>query len=183
VSKRAGFLVVSAPTLCAAVAFGYTGGWFSPRRLGPQRMIAALEAIGGVHPGFRRNHAKGLCVTGFFDSNGEEWRTGMNAIPVFPLLGIAIFVLVLIRLVNRWLHPGPPLPAHLTAPERFAAKASQVVLYALLRRAHTVLADAFFATFLAHFWAALVHALIYRDGVFTSMVPWKVRPRDPSSGA
>jgi catalase len=25
----------------------------------------------GANPGFRRNHAKGVCVTGFFDSNGQ----------------------------------------------------------------------------------------------------------------
>jgi cytochrome b561 len=128
-------------------------------------------------------------------------------------LGIAIALLVVIRLINRLLNPGPALPAHLSPLERFAAKASQVVLYVLmvlmplvgwgmlsaarfpivliggihlppilphdlalyawLRRAHTVLAYALFATFLAHFGAALVHALIYRDGVFASMAPWR----------
>ena len=44
-------------------------------------------------------------------------------------------------------------------------------LYALLRTAHTVLAFLLFATFIAHFAAALMHALIYRDGVFPSMAP------------
>ncbi|HEY0747661.1 MAG TPA: hypothetical protein VGD63_13255, partial [Steroidobacteraceae bacterium] len=88
----------------------------------------------GVHLGFRRNHAKGVCISGWFDSNGaaaseskaeifkpgrvavvgrfalaggmpmqrdeaatvrsmalrflpssgEEWRTGMNNIPILP---------------------------------------------------------------------------------------------------
>jgi cytochrome b561 len=42
-------------------------------------------------------------------------------------------------------------------------------LYAFLRPLHTVLAFAFFATFLAHLGAALMHALIFRDGVFRSM--------------
>ena len=42
-------------------------------------------------------------------------------------------------------------------------------LNALLRTAHTVLALLLFATFIAHFAAALMHALIYRDGVFPSM--------------
>lgn len=46
-------------------------------------------------------------------------------------------------------------------------------LYAVLRTAHTVLALLLFATFIAHFAAALMHALIYRDGVFPSMAPWK----------
>lgn len=44
--------------------------------------------------------------------------------------------------------------------------------YAMLRTAHTVLAFLLFATFIAHFAAALMHALIYRDGVFPSMASW-----------
>jgi cytochrome b561 len=46
-------------------------------------------------------------------------------------------------------------------------------LYAVLRSLHTVLAFALFATFLAHVAAALTHALIFRDGVFSSMAPWR----------
>ena len=48
-------------------------------------------------------------------------------------------------------------------------------LYAALRTAHMVLAFLLFAAFLAHFAAALMHALIYRDGIFPSMVSWKAR--------
>jgi len=44
-----------------------------------------------------------------------------------------------------------------------------VELYALLRATHTVLAFALFATFIAPLSAALMHALIFRDGVFPSM--------------
>ena len=44
-------------------------------------------------------------------------------------------------------------------------------LYSVLRRAHTVLAFILFATFIVHFSAALMHALVYRDGVFQSMAP------------
>lgn len=97
--------------------------------------MAAFAAANGDHPGFRRNHAKGVCVTGWFVSSGDavpvskaavfaegrvplvgrfalaggmpfqkdspaavrsmalrflpaagqEWRTGMNAIPVFAV--------------------------------------------------------------------------------------------------
>ncbi|SJZ85861.1 cytochrome b561 [Enhydrobacter aerosaccus] len=43
------------------------------------------------------------------------------------------------------------------------------VLYAVLRPLHTVLAFALFATFLAHLGAALMHAVVFRDGVFQSM--------------
>jgi catalase len=121
--------------LCVAGAFAYVGGWLSPGRLTQDRMMAAFQDVSGSHPGFRRNHAKGVCVTGWFDSNGqavplskaavfqpgrvpvigrfalaggmpfqvdepatvrsmalrflppgsEEWRTGMNNIPVFPV--------------------------------------------------------------------------------------------------
>jgi catalase len=55
----------------AVVVFLYLGGWLSPSRLTPDRMIAAFEASNGSHPGFRRNHAKGICATGWFDSNGN----------------------------------------------------------------------------------------------------------------
>jgi cytochrome b561 len=47
-------------------------------------------------------------------------------------------------------------------------------LYAVLRTAHTVLALLLFATFIAHLAAALLHALVYRDGVFPSMASWKI---------
>ncbi len=51
--------------------FLYTGGLFTPRALTPAAMINTFEHLNGVHPGFRRNHAKGVCVTGYFDSNGQ----------------------------------------------------------------------------------------------------------------
>ena len=128
---------VGAVILCVVMAFAYAGGWLSPHWLTPARFIDAFERANGVPPpaGFRRNHAKGVCATGFFESNGkgavisraavfapgrvpvvgrfalaggqplaadaaqnvrslalqfrladgEEWRTGMNDIPVFPV--------------------------------------------------------------------------------------------------
>jgi cytochrome b561 len=42
-------------------------------------------------------------------------------------------------------------------------------LYASLRQLHTWLAFLLFLTFLLHLGAALLHALIRRDGVFESM--------------
>jgi catalase len=119
-----------------AGTFAYAGGWLSPGRLTPARVVDRFEQVNGPHPGFRRNHAKGLCVAGTFTGNGagvplsragvfpagrvtpvegrvalaggqpyaadaaatvrslalrfrlpdgEEWRTGVNNIPVFPV--------------------------------------------------------------------------------------------------
>ena len=55
-------------------AFLYLGGWFSPHKLNPARFTDGFEQAFGVHSGFRRNHAKGVCVTGFFESNGQGAR-------------------------------------------------------------------------------------------------------------
>ena len=115
--------------------FLYAGGWFAPHGLSPAVMIDRFEQVNGVQEGFRRNHAKGVGVTGYFESNGsgaafskasvflpgrvpvvgrfalaggqpyaaddvhtirslavlfelpdgEEWRSGMINIPIFPV--------------------------------------------------------------------------------------------------
>ena len=54
--------------------FFYLGGWLSPQKLTPARFVDEFERVGGIHSGFRRNHAKGVCVRGFFDSNGQGVR-------------------------------------------------------------------------------------------------------------
>jgi catalase len=121
-------------TLLAA-ALAYTAGWLTPSRLTTGAIIDAFEQNAGRHPGFRRNHAEGLCIDGYFDSNGraaalskaavfapgrtpiigrfaipgsnpeapdnsvpirsmallfmqkdgQQWRTGMNSVPVFAV--------------------------------------------------------------------------------------------------
>jgi catalase len=141
--KLALFLRVGATFLIVvgvAGAFALAGGWLTPHALTPARMIDTFETVNGPHPGFRRNHAKGVCFSGYFISNGQgtalstatifvpasdergrvpvigrfalaggqpfqadaphtvrsmaivfrtsdgqEWRTGMNNIPVFPV--------------------------------------------------------------------------------------------------
>src|SRR2546422_464423 len=45
------------------------------------------------------------------------------------------------------------------------------MLYAVLRKAHTILAYLFFLTFMAHFGAILFHTLIVRDGMLRRMAP------------
>ena len=47
-------------------------------------------------------------------------------------LGILILILVVIRFVNRTLSKLPPFPATMSPQERFAAHASEVLLYTLL---------------------------------------------------
>jgi len=74
-----------------------------------------------------------------------------------------------IALVGTW-----HLPAILPHDDAF---------YALLRPLHTVLAYLLFATFLAHLGAALTHALIFRDGVFQSMVSLRIWPKARSPAA
>lgn len=130
--RLAGIAVVVATI---AGAFAYVNGTFDPQRLTPKALVDVLEKIHGAHPGFRRNHAKGVCVVGYFESsgqarefssaqvfseartpvvgrfalpsgnpyapdssvpirslalrftqaNGQQWRTGMNSMPVFPV--------------------------------------------------------------------------------------------------
>src|SRR6478609_1719326 len=55
----------------SAAAFAYTAGWFSPQRFTPDKLIEALAPPGGPSLGHRRNHAKGICFTGVFESNGS----------------------------------------------------------------------------------------------------------------
>jgi cytochrome b561 len=56
-----------------------------------------------------------------------------------------------------------------------------VMVYAVLRKAHTVLAYLFILVFLAHFGAILFHTLIVRDGILKRMVPWNLRPPPAAS--
>jgi cytochrome b561 len=51
------------------------------------------------------------------------------------------------------------------------------MLYAVLRKTHTIVAYLFFLTFIAHFSAVLFHTLIVRDHLLDRMVPWRVRTR------
>jgi cytochrome b561 len=53
------------------------------------------------------------------------------------------------------------------------------MLYSVLRTTHTALAFILFATFLVHFSGAMMHALIFRDGVFESMASVRRRTSEP----
>ncbi|MDD1015093.1 catalase family peroxidase [Pseudomonas rubra] len=73
-----------------AAGFAYTAGWIGNERLTPKRIIDTFEAQAGHHPGYRKNHAKGLCVSGYFQSSGEA--AGLSSARVFsqarvPVIG------------------------------------------------------------------------------------------------
>ena len=87
--------VIGAIVLAIAAAFAWVGGWFSPGQLDQTAMIDRFEAVNGPHPGFRRNHAKGVCFSGWFDSNGAGVRLSKAAVfepgrvPVFGRFALA----------------------------------------------------------------------------------------------
>ena len=73
-STLARFALIGVALAAVAGTFAYLGGWFTPNELTPARFVDGFEQVNGVHPGFRRNHAKGVGVSGFFESNGNGVR-------------------------------------------------------------------------------------------------------------
>lgn len=65
------FLAIGVIIAGIAALFAYAGGWLTPRALTPARIADGFEQVSGRHAGFRRNHAKGVCVSGYFESNGQ----------------------------------------------------------------------------------------------------------------
>jgi catalase len=63
--------LIAVVVAAAAGAFAYTAGWFSPGRLTPTKLVDAFAPPTGPALGHRRNHAKGICFTGVFESNGN----------------------------------------------------------------------------------------------------------------
>jgi catalase len=80
--------IIGALLLCVVGSFAYVGGWLSPGLLTPGRFVDGFEEVNGVHPGFRRNHAKGVCVGGYFESNGKGAR--LSKASVFELGRVAV---------------------------------------------------------------------------------------------
>lgn len=74
-AKRAPWRALLAIALIAgaiALTFAWVAGWLTPNRLTPARFADAIEKGNGeVYPGFRRAHAKGVCISGYFEGNGE----------------------------------------------------------------------------------------------------------------
>src|ERR1700679_2560690 len=81
---------IGAVVVAMAGGFAYVAGWLTPQRLTTHRIISAFETDNGPHPGFRRNHAKGVCVSGYFDSNGNAAAlssAGVFAAGQTPVIG------------------------------------------------------------------------------------------------
>ena len=83
-------VLIAAVVAFAAAAFAYTAGLFSPERLTPQKLVDGFD-LGSAPPlGHRRNHAKGICFTGVFESNGagsELSRAQVFVKGQYPALG------------------------------------------------------------------------------------------------
>src|SRR5437870_2644665 len=73
-NARARFALIGVALAAVAGTFAYLGGWFTPNGLTPARFTDGFEEVNGVHSGFRRNHAKGLGASGYFESNGNGCR-------------------------------------------------------------------------------------------------------------
>ena len=62
-------------------AVAYAGGWIgTAHRLTPHIFIKAFEWVNGKQSGFRKNHAKGVAVAGYFDSNGNGREVSSAAV-------------------------------------------------------------------------------------------------------
>ncbi|KAA0121156.1 catalase family peroxidase [Methylobacterium sp. P1-11] len=202
--------------------FAYAGGWLAPGLVTPARVVDRFEAVNGPHPGFRRNHAKGLCVAGRFSGNGagvrlskagmfaagrvtpvegrvalaggqpyaadaeatvrslalrfqlpdgEEWRTGLNNIPVFPVRTPEAFYAQLLA-AKPDPATGKPDPERLKA--FFAAHPESATAAALIK-ARTVTAGFADSTF----WSLNAFRFVAADGS-TRPVRWAFVP-DPAS--
>src|SRR5205814_3815042 len=68
------FAVIGVALAAVIGTFAYVGGWLTPNALTPARVTDGFEHVDGVHPGFCRNHGKGVGVSGFFESNGNGVR-------------------------------------------------------------------------------------------------------------
>jgi hypothetical protein len=65
---------IAAILLAVTAALAFAGGVFSPGRLGPGAIVDALQVHDGLHPGFRRAHAKGLCIAAPSSPTATERR-------------------------------------------------------------------------------------------------------------
>jgi len=73
-----------------AFAFAWLAGWIGRDRMTAQSFTDAIEATGPAHPGFRRAHSKGVCVSGWFEPSKQAAQLSHAAVfaqPKVPVLG------------------------------------------------------------------------------------------------
>jgi catalase len=83
-------VLIAAVVAFSAAAFAYTAGWLSPERLTPQKLVDGFAPPSGPALGHRRNHAKGICFSGAFESTGagtEFSRAQVFAKGRYPVVG------------------------------------------------------------------------------------------------
>jgi catalase len=72
-------------------AVAYANKWVATgAALTRDKFIERFQAVFGTHPGFRRNHAKGVAVVGYFEANGngsELSRASVLALGRTPVTG------------------------------------------------------------------------------------------------
>ena len=86
----ASLLLIAGVVAFSAAAFAYTAGWFSPERLTPQKLVDGFDLRSPPPLGHRRNHSKGICFTGVFESNGagsELSRAQVFVKGQYPVIG------------------------------------------------------------------------------------------------
>jgi cytochrome b561 len=66
----------------------------------------------------------------YFEPADQAFK--MRLYNVHESLGVIVFLMALARIVYRWIHPPPPLPADTPTLVRVAAHVTHVALYALL---------------------------------------------------
>ncbi|MHA0289842.1 catalase family peroxidase [Mycobacterium sp. C3-094] len=90
-SVLAGLVGVGAFLAVDLGAVAYANDWIRPAaRFTRQTVIDGLRGVYGTHLGFRKNHAKGVAVSGYFDSTGNG--SALSTAAVFrpgrtPVLG------------------------------------------------------------------------------------------------
>lgn len=92
----AGLATIAGVIAVIALAFAWTAGWLTPSRLSGADVADTMEQHNGANPGFRRAHQKGVCVTGYFDSNGQGQDLSKAGVfspgraPVFGRFALAV---------------------------------------------------------------------------------------------
>lgn len=88
-SKALRLAAIAVGLSAAGLALVYTAGFWPSTALSPSAFVNTQE-LGGIHAGFRRAHAKGLCVAGTFTANGA--LAALSSAPVLsagsvPVIG------------------------------------------------------------------------------------------------